>query len=468
MRYNPRMIFSAFLFLLFGAAQTVPAVCPPGWQGEYEWGESTPHPGGEVTMVWDYSISIGEENGRCQASIEGDGFQMMRRIVADVEGDANEIRLLYREMGPDAGFGSAGEPGELLFRLKREGQDIITHWEKMRPQLEQHEAPGIYFKRSKAEPAPQEESSEKPSAVKASPNPAGLSRFGFDGFLLGAFIDGQWVSNEDLQENERYHLHRIWGGEEGRVYRFGGLETDSAVVTADAMDHREDDPDDKNRGPEFHTMSVQTGPDQSRGRGDARLTIIGDFDAMPRKAQVLPPDNPIYREIVAAWLAERGLPGAEPKITQIIRVDLDGNGKDEVLIAAQNIVYPDDGAQAELFSFEQDTPLLTELKNPNGVGPLARAGQYSILLLRKVKNEQAHNIPIAEFIATKDSPENEDPLTSSNTPSVHKIAGIADLNGDGVMEILTAEAFFSGLWYRVYEMRGQDVCKILENGISGD
>ena len=102
------------------------------------------------------------------------------------------------------------------------------------------------------------------------------------------------------------------------------------------------------------------------------------------------------------------------------------------------------------------------------MGPLARAGQYSILLLRKVKNEQAHNIPIAEFIATKDSPENEDPLTSSNTPWVHKIAGIADLNGDGVMEILTAEAFFSGLWYRVYEMRGQDVCKILENGISGD
>ncbi|MBR5346249.1 MAG: hypothetical protein IK129_01240, partial [Deltaproteobacteria bacterium] len=349
MHYNPKMLFSAFLLLLLGAAQTLFAACPPGWQGTYGWDESSPHPSGEVTMGWDYSLSIGEEKGRCQASIEGDGFQMMRRILADVEGDENEIRLLYREMGPDAGFGSAGEPGDLLFRLKREGQDIITHWETMRPQLDEHEAPGIYFKRSQAEPAPQEEPSEKPSTAKASPNPAGPSRFGFDGFLLGAFIDGQWVSNEDLQENERYHLHRIWGGEEGRVYRFGGLETDSAVVTADAMDHREDDPDEKNKGPEFHTMSVQTGPDQSRGRGDARLTIIGDFDAMPRKAQVLPPDNPIYRKIVAAWLTERGLPGAEPKITQIIRVDLDGNGKDEVLIAAQNIVYPDDGAQAELF-----------------------------------------------------------------------------------------------------------------------
>ena len=102
------------------------------------------------------------------------------------------------------------------------------------------------------------------------------------------------------------------------------------------------------------------------------------------------------------------------------------------------------------------------------MSPQARAGQYSILLLRKVENEQAHNIPIAEFIATKDSPANEDPLTSASTPWVHKIAGIADLNGDGVMEILTAETFFNGLWYRVYEMQGKDVHKILENGVTGD
>jgi len=122
MRYNPKMIFSAFLLLLLGAVPTVHAACPPGWQGEYGWDESAPHLNGEVTMGWDYSISISEEKGRCQASIEGDGFQMMRRILADVEGDENEIRLLYREMGPDAGFGSSGEPGELLFRLKREGR----------------------------------------------------------------------------------------------------------------------------------------------------------------------------------------------------------------------------------------------------------------------------------------------------------------------------------------------------------
>ncbi|MBQ6669246.1 MAG: hypothetical protein IJM72_04220, partial [Deltaproteobacteria bacterium] len=71
MRCNLRVFFSIFVFLLLGAAQTVPAACPPGWQGEYEWDESTPHPGGEVTMGWDYSIFIGGENGRCQASIEG-------------------------------------------------------------------------------------------------------------------------------------------------------------------------------------------------------------------------------------------------------------------------------------------------------------------------------------------------------------------------------------------------------------
>ena len=292
-------------------------------------------------------------------------------------------------------------------------------------------------------------------------------RFGFDGVLLGAFIDGKWVTNEDLQEKERYHQHRIWGGHDCKVYRFAGLETDLATVTADAMDQHGEESEEKGQGPEFHTMNVQTGPDRSLGLGDARLTIIGDFEAMPRKAQVLPPNNATYKKIVADTLASLGLRGVDPKIVQLIRVDLDGDGTDEVLIAAQNIVFPDDGAQAELFSFAPDEPLLRELQNPNGVDRSARAGQYSLLLLRKVVQGQAQTIPIARFIATKNSPPGADPFTGT-VPWVYKIACIADLNGDGVMEIVTAEAFFNGLWYRVYEVQGPSVRKVLENGLTAD
>ena len=100
-------------------------------------------------MFWNYSIEIGENKGRCQARVTGDGHSMEMRVLADVQGDAAAVRLLYREMLPDAGFGSSGEPGEELLRLERRGQQLVTRWGTMTPNVESNAKPGVHFKRTK-------------------------------------------------------------------------------------------------------------------------------------------------------------------------------------------------------------------------------------------------------------------------------------------------------------------------------
>ena len=152
----------------------------------------------------------------------------------------------------------------------------------------------------------------------------------------------------------------------------------------------------------------------------------------------------------------------EPRIdiVQLLRVDLDGDGTDEVLIAAQNEVSED-----ERFSFAPDRPLLTPMMSPTGV-PLRKAGQYSVVLLRRVVEEQAKNIVLAEFISKKNAPKDADPFTDSAW--VHKIVAIADLNGDGVMEVITAEAFLRGHWHRVYETKGAPPRTVLESQTAGE
>ena len=298
---------------------------------------------------------------------------------------------------------------------------------------------------------------EEPSASAGDASSArsalsGPPRFGFDGFLLGAFIDGKWVSDEDLLDNEDFREHRVQGGETCRVYGFSAPESGVATL----------EPADDDQRPMRWSMTARTGSGAVVGEGSARLVVTGDHDAMPRTAQILPNDNATYKKIVAEYLAGRGLSGAKPNIVQLLRVDLDGDGKDEVLIAAQNIVSED-----ERFSFAPDRPLLTPMMSPTGV-PLRKAGQYSVVLLRRVVGGRAKNIALAEFISKKNAPAPEDADPFTDSAWVHKIAAVADLNGDGVMEIVTAEVFLRGHWHRVYETKGASPRTVLESQTAGE
>ena len=143
------LVAACFAGLCAGwALEASAAACPPGWQGEYEWFESEEHPSGEMSMVWTYEIKIGEERGRCQARITGDGQSVEMRGLADVEGDARAIRLLYREALPDAGFGSGGERGAELLRLERRGGKLVTHWGAMTANTDNAKS-GVRFQRKK-------------------------------------------------------------------------------------------------------------------------------------------------------------------------------------------------------------------------------------------------------------------------------------------------------------------------------
>lgn len=289
--------------------------------------------------------------------------------------------------------------------------------------------------------------------VAAPPPPA--PRFGFDGVLLGGFIDGQWVAAAALQNEERWRPWRLWGGEECRLRHFSGAVNEDCTVTADPRDHPDEDEHTAALPGGAPRMGVQT-PARSLGAGDALLALVdAPFAPQPRTPQLLPTGNATYRKLVARHLAENGLRGARPHIEQLIRVDLDGDGADEVLIVAQNVVDATDGAQAEIFSFAPDAPLmhLRDAADANAVPASARAGNYSIILLQRVDGGKVHTLPLASAIAARGRP--------AAPPRVHRIAAIADLNGDGTMEIITSEARHGALRYRVHEIDALEARRVL-------
>jgi len=163
------------------------------------------------------------------------------------------------------------------------------------------------------------------------------------------------------------------------------------------------------------------------------VALAGSWNAIPRLARSENTAQPVYRDAVATVLKARGITKPTVKIDQLYRVDLNGDGIDEVLIGATN---------------------------HNGVGkgidvspsPDTKAGEYSVLLLRKVVNGKV----TTTFIDGEVHPT----AKKFNAPSVYRFLGFFDLNGDGEMEILTQSRYYEGDSTRVYAVNGGRVIKV--------
>lgn len=160
-----------------------------------------------------------------------------------------------------------------------------------------------------------------------------------------------------------------------------------------------------------------------------RLATSPALNARPRPVVELPVGLAAYQNLVKAELVKRGLNTAKVNITALVRADLDGNGTQEVIIAAS--------------AFKQGTSWISHFPPPH-----AGAGDYSLLLLRWVKNGQAQTTVLGESFFTRDEkPDGED----WQMPTQYGLAGIADLNGDGRMELITTDAYYEGSGAAVLE-----------------
>lgn len=143
------------------------------------------------------------------------------------------------------------------------------------------------------------------------------------------------------------------------------------------------------------------------------------WNLSPRTAQTVDLNTAVYVKAAADALRTKGIINKAPKIRQAFRVDLEGDGQEEVLITATSY---DNGAQ-----------------------PSAKKGDYSFVLLRKIVGGKVQNIILTGDFVTKD--------ISFGVPSKYELSSIADLNGDGKLEIIIYGAYYEGEWIEAYEMK---------------
>jgi hypothetical protein len=218
------------------------------------------------------------------------------------------------------------------------------------------------------------------------------------GYLFGATKDGKWIKAEEAA--------KALPGE--RMYQIYGL-TQSLGQAQGATPK----PSEEEVCSDVLTVSLSPKPNKGA------IALAAPWNALPRKPRLVDPTQKIYVDSVRDFLKAKGIEQPKVKIESILRVDLDGDGEEEVLISATNY-----------FQKEQGAPM----RSP--------AGSYSMVLLRRVVAGKVETQLVEGEFYPK--------ATGYNAPNAYKVIATLDLDGDGKLEVVVGSSYYEGEAITIY------------------
>jgi hypothetical protein len=163
---------------------------------------------------------------------------------------------------------------------------------------------------------------------------------------------------------------------------------------------------------------------------ESAVGITGDWSALPRTPIEISPENEIYLTALAGWLVEQAPSQPIVNINRIWRVDLEGNGTEEVILNA------------------------TRFAEPSGHDVEPR--DYSVVLLRTVSGSGVSTIKLVGDYYSE--------AAQNQFPWTYTLEFIGDLNGDGRMEVVVGASRWEGSGVLVFDIDGENVQLIFSVG----
>jgi hypothetical protein len=170
------------------------------------------------------------------------------------------------------------------------------------------------------------------------------------------------------------------------------------------------------------TLAVSLSPEPEE---KGVIALAAPWNALPRKPKVIDPTQKVYVDAVGDFLKTKRIEQPKVKIDGIQRIDLDGDGEDEVLISATNY-----------FDKEGRVPMRST------------AGSYSMVLLRRVVAGKVETQLIEGEFHPQAYVRRDD---SFDAPNAYKVIATLDLDGDGKMEIVVSSNYYEGEMMTIYQ-----------------
>jgi hypothetical protein len=161
------------------------------------------------------------------------------------------------------------------------------------------------------------------------------------------------------------------------------------------------------------------------------LALSARHNVSPRVPRAQALANSLYENVVAVMLRAKDLKVARGRLTQHLRVDLNGDGKEEVLLCAHS---------------------------RDALGRMANAAKndYALAVLRCVADGKVKNIELQSDVYRKAVP-----FTASQR---YSFAGCYDIDGDGTLEIALWSGYYEGESLEIYKFDGRTARRVLVAG----
>ena len=233
------------------------------------------------------------------------------------------------------------------------------------------------------------------------------------GYLFGATANGKWMKAEEAAKAlPGETTYQVYGLTQSLGEAKGGKPKAVEDVCTD-------------------TLSVSLSPKSEKGV----IALAAPWNALPRKPQASDTTQQVYSDAVRDFLKTKGIEQPKVKIENILRVDLDGDGEDEVLITATNYFSKDDRVP---------------MRSP--------AGSYSMVLLRRVVAGKVETQLVEGEFHPKAYLRRED---SFDAPNAYKVIATLDLDGDGKLEIVVSSNYYEGEAITIYRCEPKKVEPLL-------
>ncbi len=230
--------------------------------------------------------------------------------------------------------------------------------------------------------------------------------------IVGWWSGSEWVSRADGETPD--------GGVDLSVVGIGGeASSDRGVTVAEECASQEAAAD--------LDVSVDVEGDAD---GPPAIAVAGVSEPLPRPVEQFEPASPPYPQAAAEVAAGLGVT-TPPTVTQVLRSDLDGSGTKEVVVSAGHVADPE----------------------------APSAGDWSVVFLRRVVGDGVATSVVASSVAGAGDPAEFQQV---------QVSSLADLNGDGTMELVVDGRSTEGRWTSVHALGDDGVpAEVLREGCDG-